>query len=467
MFVGRKKEIERISNLIESGKSHIGVIYGRRRIGKSELIKESLKLKKVLYFEGLEDRSKTDQLKNFVFQLSVQTNQKIGKCKTWSEAFYKLFEFIKENPHHIVFDEFQWMANYRSGPVSELKMVWDQYLSNVEGTVLLLCGSIASFMIKKVIRSKALYGRTDLSIHLQAFTLAETKIILGDKGTDETILAYMLVGGIPKYLELLASPSSIELAIKELAFTANGYLVEEFDRIFTSHFGSSSDYKNILENLSRNTYGLTRNEIRSAIGSESGGSLSNLLYNLESAGFISQKHPFHVGINSKKSKYYLTDPYLRFYFEFIKPSIKQMNDKFENDIFGNIRQSGTYYVWQGRSFEYLCIEHAHKIVDILGFSGINFEYGPFFESAIKDKKGVQIDLAFNRADNVITVCEMKYSITKVGKDVIDEVEKKVSWLREKFPKKTIQKVLITKEGPSAELINSGYFYKFIEVEQLF
>ena len=467
MFVGREKEIQKIATLSLSGQSHIGVLYGRRRIGKSALIRESLKGKKVLLFEGLEEQGKTDQLRNFSFQFCVQTGKKIKKYKTWSEAFYALYQFVEKNPHHIVFDEFQWMANYRSGIVSELKMIWDQYLSHVQGTVLLLCGSIASFMIKKVVRSKALYGRTTLTIHLQGFSLSETQKMLGGKGCDETVQAYMLVGGVPKYLELLAGSSSIEVAMRELAFSPNGYLVEEFDRIFTSHFGASSEYQAILDRLARSPYGLFRNEIASAIGCESGGRLTSILYNLESAGFISHKHPFHSLANSKKSKYFLTDPYLRFYFEFIKPTIHRMNDKMEVDLFAEVRQTGAYYAWQGRSFEYLCMEHAHRIVQLLGFSGIKFEHGPFFESSAKNKKGVQIDLVFNRADHVITLCEMKYSLAKVGKDVIDEVERKSEWLREKFPKKTIQKVLITKEGASSDLLASGYFYKVIEVEQLF
>ena len=346
-------------------------------------------------------------------------------------------------------------------------MIWDQYISQIEGTTLLLCGSIASFMVKKVIKSKALYGRTSLTIHLKGFLLNEVAEFMPNKGTEELFKAYMYVGGIPKYLEILSSAPSIELAIKENAYTPNGYFVEEFERIFISHFGDNTEYQKILKVLAANPYGLYRQEIAKLNKIEAGGYLSDMLFNLQSAGFISKTSPFDATRNSNKMKFFLTDPYLRFYFHLISPYIEELNENMDLDIYNSLQQTGAYYSWQGRSFEYLCMDHAHRIVDILGFSGVHFNYGPYFQPAKGKTKGIQIDLLFSRADNVISLCEMKYSQSTIGKDIIPEIERKVMVLREKYPKKTIQKVLIIKEDASKELLATGYFYKIIKAEDLF
>ncbi len=135
MFFGRTKELVKLNGIIDSDRATIGVIFGRRRIGKSELIKKAFTNKQVLIFEGLENRPKAVQIDAFLIQLAYQTNQEIerNKVKSWREAFIILFDYLKDNPAHLAFDEFQWMANYRH--------------------------EIVSFMIAKVLKSKALYGR--------------------------------------------------------------------------------------------------------------------------------------------------------------------------------------------------------------------------------------------------------------------------------------------------------------------
>ncbi len=468
MFIGRHRELQQLKKLISDENTNIGVIFGRRRIGKTALINKALENHHALFFEGLENRSKNEQIKNFLFQLSIQSGQKlkIRSCNTWREAFYSLFQTIKNNPHHLVFDEFQWMANYRSEIVGDLKMIWDQYLCKIHGITLILCGSIASFMTTKVIRSNALYGRTSLTIHLMGFHLPETKIILREKGLEEVLEAQMYLGGVPKYLELMVDGPSVTVAMNQLAFTKNGYFVEEYDRIFTSHFGRNADYRKILETLGTYQYGLFRKELAEKGKLDLGGGLSNLLFTLEAAGFILSETPFNKGHKSRTAKYFLHDPYLRFYFAFVEPNLKKIESGLHQHMFSTIRQSGAYLSWLGRAFEYLCIDHAQKIVNILGFSGIDFSFGPYFQAARAGASGVQIDLLFDRADKVITLCEMKYSQSVITKEVIAQVEKKADYLREKFPSKTIQKVLIGFRDISRDLENAGYFYRIIRADEL-
>ena len=469
MFIGRKEELRLLNGIINSDRPAIGVIYGRRRIGKSELIKKAFEKQKALIFEGLENRPKQDQIDNFLFQLFYQTKKEFTekKVKSWREAFLLLYEELKLNPAHVVFDEFQWMANYRNEIVSELKPVWDMYISRIKGITLILCGSIASFMIDKIVKAGAFYGRTDLVINLKGFMLPDTKEMLKGKGIIEILEAQMLLGGIPKYLDIIREKSSIRIGMEELAFTETGYLTDEYERIFLSHFGRNPVYEKIVEVLARHSYGLFRQQISERAGIDLGGGLTTHIKNLESAGFISSATPFHKGHNSRLLKYNLSDAYLRFYFSFIRPNLKKIKSGIHTSMFGQITQSGSFKSWMGRSFEYLCIEHARRISEILGFSGIEFLFGPFFNAPKKGSPGVQIDLLFDRKDNVITLCEMKYSLSPVGTDIIEEVEKKFDILQNKFKSKTIQKVLISRSNATRDLTSSGFFYRIIRPEEFF
>lgn len=469
MFTGRKKELQLIEDIVKSEKSLIGVIYGRRRIGKSELIKKAFEKEKVLVFEGLENRPRQDQIDSFVFQLHHQSHKRvrIRKAKTWREAFMMLFKELERNPAHIAFDEFQWMANYRKEIVADLKMVWDIYISKIKGTTLILCGSIASFMINNVLKSSALYGRTELVVHLKGFMLPDTQKMLKDKGETEIIESQMILGGIPKYLDLIREKTSLYIALEMLAFSETGYLTDEYDRIFISHFGKRPEYERIIRALAEYPYGLFRSQISEKARVDLGGGLTKQLNNLEFAGFISSCTPFHKGHNSRLLKYRLSDAYLRFYFSFIRPNLKKIRSGVHKGLFARIMQGSSFNAWMGTAFEYLCMEHAGKISDILGFPGIEFSFGPYFEAHGKNKPGVQADLIFDRKDNVITLCEMKYSLNPVGMDIIKDVERKSEILGRKFRKKTIQKVLISRSSPTKNLTASGYFYRVIRPGEFF
>ncbi len=467
MFIGRKKELRALRDIISAGRPTVAVIYGRRRIGKSELIKKAFDQERVLIFEGLENKPKQDQIRHFIFQLIYQTKQEFSKTdvKSWQEAFLLLYEELKRKRAHVVFDEFQWMANYRSEIVSELKPIWDQYISRIPGITLILCGSIASFMTTKVIKSSAFYGRTDLVINLKGFLLPETKEMLKEKGPSEVIEAQMLLGGIPKYLDLIREKPSIRVGMEELAFTETGYFVDEYARIFLGHFGKNKEYEKIVQILAKHPYGLFRQQLSEKAGIDLGGGLTSHLNNLESAGFISSATPVHKGYNSSLLKYHLSDAYLRFYFSFILPNLKRIQSGIHRQIFGQLSQSGSFNGWMGRTFEYLCMEHAGRISEILGFSGIEFTFGPYFRAQKKEIPGVQIDLLFLRKDDVITLCEAKYSLSPVAKKVIAEVERKAEILQETFKNKTVQKVLISRSEATRELSASGYFYRIIRLDE--
>ena len=468
-FVGREVELAQLARFLSRKQASVAVIYGRRRIGKSCLIREALGDAPALHFEGLENRPKKEQIQAFLVQLSHQTGAKAVEQapRTWREAFLLLEPVLRRQPACVVLDEFQWMANYRVEIVSDLKMVWDQYLSGIPGVSLILCGSIASFMTTKVIRSSALYGRTDTVIHLREFQLHETRSMLPRYGMDELLEAQMVLGGVPKYLELAGEHPSLHLAMDALAFTENGYLATEYDKTFTSHFGRNPEYRSIVEALARHPHGLFRKELAQAAGVEVGGGLSDHLTDLELAGFISSVIPFDKPPTSRLIKYCLSDAYLRFYFAFIRPRLRSTVSGSQRRPFSALTQSGKFQNWRGRAFEHVCTQHARRIAEILGFSGIDYICGPYFRSPRKNVEGLQIDLVFDRADNVMTLCEMKCSRRPVGAAVLTEIAKRAEVLAQEFPTRTIQPVLVLHGEPTPAVVNASLLYAVIQSHELF
>ena len=221
--------------------------------------------------------------------------------------------------------------------------------------------------------------------------------------------------------------------------------------------------------MAKHAEGLLHKEIAYYGEVSKGGLLTEHLKNLESAGFIFSFVPFNKAGNSKHIKYILSDAYMRFYFTFILPNKMKIINKTISNFFSHIIQTGAFYSWMGKSFEYFCICHARIIAKILGFSGIDYSFGPYYKPSGKSdgRKGVQIDLLFDRKDHVISLCEMKYSKKPVGINIIAEIEKKEELLKKIAGRKTIQKVLITMSSPTNKLINSCYFYHIIQIEDFF
>ncbi|MBT3378475.1 MAG: ATP-binding protein [Lentisphaerae bacterium] len=467
-FVGRDRELAQLRAAFDRPFPSISVVYGRRRIGKSVLIGKALENRPALFFEGLENQSTSAQLSSFCLQLDRQSETvRTGDVpKTWRDAFLLLEPILKTTPACVVLDEFQWLANYRSAAVSDLKMVWEQYLSRIPGVSLVLCGSIASFMLKKVVKGSALYGRTDRVIHLRDFSLAETAKMLPDYGTDELLDAYMILGGVPKYQELLRDYPSVYLAIEDMAFRENGFLVDEFDRIFVSHFGRNADYARIVGALARHPYGMFRQELSKAAGVDLGGGLSRNLNDLESAGFVRSVKPISRPLNSKLIKYLLSDAYLRFFYSLMRPELALIRSGHSTLRFPSLAQKPRFHSWRGRAFEMMGMQHAPAIARELGFHGIEYSFGPYFRAPRSDAKGVQVDLVFDRADNVLTLCEMKCSRNPIGKGGVDDVEAKAALLREAFPRKTIQSVLLCHGSVTDLVTRSPYVHRVLGARTL-
>jgi AAA+ ATPase superfamily predicted ATPase len=463
-FIGRKVEIAQLTALIDLPRPSIAVIYGRRRVGKSELIRHVTQGKNVLSFEGLEGQPKHKQIKNFLFQLSAQSNIREKNISDWPDALILLRTLTQDGQWIIILDEFQWMANYQNELVSVIKMIWEKYLSQNPDLTLILCGSIASFMKSKVLKSSALYGRTDYELNLHELNLSEISEFFPGKGSDEVIDTAMLVGGIPKYLELISEYPSLYDALEPLAFSQDGFFKTEYDRLFASHFGKKPIFMKIIQTLATNPYGLTTGKLAKEMQVASGGTLCHQLDDLESAGFLHSIIPFDKPEGSKLRKYILMDAYVRFYHSIIRGSMKETTPP--NTQFHAIMSSPRYAAWAGMAFEFLCMRHHKEISRILGFHGIPYTAGPFFQRKTLDTPGVQIDLLFERSDKILVLCEMKYLLASVPGDIIDQVNRKVSALQEKYPGRTILKVLLTKTGSTETVAKKGYFFRIIRADEL-
>jgi uncharacterized protein len=469
LFVGRDTELSQLRRTLDRSTPSIAVIYGRRRVGKSALVRKVLEGRHAWYFEGLENQPTSEQIANFCLQLSRQTGEITADThpKNWRQAFLLLEPVLKKQPACVVLDEFQWMANYRSAIVSDLKMVWDQYLSRIPGVSLILCGSIASFILNQVVKGSALYGRTDRVIHLREFSLAESAQMLPQYGTDELLDAYMILGGVPKYQELARDYPSLYLAIEDLAFRENGFLVDEFDRIFVSHFGRNDSYSRIIAALAKHPYGMFRKALSEVAKIDLGGGLTRHLEDLEAAGFIRSIRPIGKPANTRLIQYILSDAYLRFYYALMVPELTAIRSEQSTVRFASLVQRPAFLSWRGRAFEMVCTRHAPMIARALGFSGIEYSFGPYFRAPKPGRQGVQVDLLFDRADNVLTLCEMKYSRTPIGKAVVAELEQKAALLQETFPRKTIQTILLYHGSTASSVAHSPYIHQTLDSSILF
>jgi AAA+ ATPase superfamily predicted ATPase len=465
MIIGRENEIDELSNDYDNKKSSLIVIYGRRRIGKSSLVQHYAIRKPFLSFEALEAESTHKQIEHFISQLSLQVEDEFlpqMKFTTWDQVFRYLTIKLKQKKMKQVlfFDEFQWMAANQSSLVSLLKYFWDNEWKKLK-VQLILCGSIASFMIDKVIKSKALYGRIDIELIIEELRPFELRLFLAANRSLHEVLKYILImGGIPKYFELINKNDSLEKNIQKLAFNKSGFLFNDYEKIFYGQFKEHKTYEKIVRFIAERPQDLE--SIAKHLKMQSSGGIKRYLNNLEAARFIRSYKPIQK-TKTNIIKYKIFDEYLIFYYKFILPYRKQIESDSQNNIF--LKKIKTEWTpWLGFAFENFCIKYNAVICNVLGISEFVDEVGPYFER--KDTGGFQIDLLIKRNDHTWTICECKYYEKPVGVEIIKEFQKKLS--RIEVPRGiSIEKVLITVNGADASVKKLEYFNHILQIEDLF
>lgn len=464
MFIGRQKELKLLEEKYQSKRSEIIVITGRRRIGKSALIDHFIHNKNSLRFEAIEGKNTPEQITHFVSQLKNQMKDPLlegVQFQTWHAVFTYLTQKIQNQSKKTIlfFDELQWMAAEKSSLISLIKFFWDNHWKK-KNILLILCGSIASFMLERVIKSKALYGRITGEIHLKSLSPPEAKAFFRGKRSPNEVLLYLLVfGGIPKYLELVDENKSFHQNMNSLCFKPEGVMLTEFDKIFYSHFKTHRVYLKIVKALRDKAMSL--NEISKVLKMPSGGGLKRYLTQLEDAEMIKGFVSLTKELNTKFKKYRLDDEYLVFYFKYLEPFLRIIRESPVEDLFEMITQK-SFDSWMGFAFERFCLKQAAYLSKIMGFSNKVLSFGPFFT---KESPYFQIDLLYTRTDKVITLCEVKFHQKEIDTTIIPEVERKCQLFP--LPKGyTLEKALISLHGPSKALLDTEYFHHYVSMKDI-
>jgi AAA+ ATPase superfamily predicted ATPase len=469
-FIGRLAERARLTAISERESATILVVYGRRRVGKTELIEQCFAGRNLLKFEGIEGKDERFQKAAFLRQLAEYSQKPelalIEPSISWLQIFELLGKHTTKGAWTIYLEELQWLAEYKPDLIAELKPVWDNILRHNPQIILIMCGSAPSFFLSHVVRSNALHNRSMEVLHLKPLPIADCREFLGERSLEDTFNTYLTLGGIPEYLKIQARYSSNYLGLCAESFSEDSFFFQEFDKIFVSSFGKTLLYREIVESIAALPW-TTRDAILAAIGSSSSGGISQRLADLEQCGFIQKSLPPQAGPSSKGARYEVSDPYIAYYYRHIATQRSAILRRRPGASAAKLLPLTAYYQTLGYAFERFCRLHADVIASRLGFSAVEYSVGPYFKRRAKNSQiaGAQIDLIFQRKDRVWTVVEVKYQNEPINRGIVQEVAKKLELLT--IPRNvTLQKVLITASDPTDSLIREPFFDRILRLEDL-
>ncbi|MBZ4189279.1 AAA family ATPase [Niabella beijingensis] len=465
MLIGRKKEQEQLKKICTSAQSEFIAVYGRRRVGKTFLIRETFANNFDFYITGMANVNTRQQLLNF--HLALNKYDPAAKenipPENWLMAFQRLITLLetKTSDQKIVFlDELPWLDTAQSGFMPALEHFWNSWASGRKDIVLVVCGSTASWMINKLIHNKGgLHNRVTRRIKLDPFTLAECEAFLKSRNAVfdryQIIQLYMVMGGIPFYLNQVDPGRSAAQNIDRICFSESGLLVTEFDDLYRSLFNKAEKHIQIIEALSKKAKGLTRDAIITLTKLPNAGSTTRILKELEESGFIRKYNSF--GKKERNSLYQLADFYSLFYLRFI------VTRQDENNWINGL-DDPKHRAWSGYAFEQVCLAHIKEIKQALGISGVQTSVSSWMG------EGAQIDLVIDRKDQVINLCEMKFSLNDftITKKYAGELRNKITAFREATgSRKALFLTLITTYGLTRNEYSGSLVQNDLNMELLF
>ncbi len=413
-IAGRKEEITLLQSILEEEESSFLAVYGRRRVGKTYMIRQVYENDIVFDCSGVLEDDMSQQLESFwrtLLRMNPQTQPSLPP-KTWIEAFFQLRDYLdnlKSDKKKVVFlDEIPWFETQRSGFLSALDNFWNMYCTKRTDIILVICGSAASWIIDRVINSRGgLHNRLTHRLLLKPFTLGETKAFFELKNIKlrlkDIAEIYMCLGGIPFYLKDIKAGFSVPQVLDQLFFGDRAKLKDEFQNLYAALFKNHAVHEKVVTALANKNKGLTRTEIIQTSGIQSSGELSTVLEELVQCGFVRQIFP--IMKTKEDSLYRLIDEYSLFYFKFLV-------DDTTTSSWAQIVQNPVYKIWSGYAFENLCFKHTFQIKKAMGFHGIITNEYSYVSKGNADQEGMQIDMIIDRADNCVNILEVKFHNTE-------------------------------------------------------
>jgi AAA+ ATPase superfamily predicted ATPase len=406
-IAGRNKEQADFQHLLEIEQSEFVVVYGRRRVGKTFLIKEFFNQKFTFYATGLANGEKQEQLDNFNVSLGHYAGTPYPQVTSWLDAFRQLIHLLentqKRGKKVIFIDEMPWLDTPKSGFLTGLEYFWNSWASARPDILLIVCGSATSWITNKLLQNKGgLHNRVTRRMFIAPFTLKECEEYFAEKKMAYThrdiVESYMAFGGIPFYLNMFEKGKSVAQNIDLLCFTENAPLKHEFTMLFSSLFRNPQSHGEIVNCLAKKKKGQLREDIAKQIGNNGGG-LTTALEELEQCGFIQSYYAYKK--KTKDKIFRLTDPFTLFHYSFI-------NDRRNGDsnYWLNMLGSAAYKTWAGQAFERVCLAHLKQIKSALGIAAVSTEIANWRSK--NAESGAEIDLLIDRRDNIINICEIKY-----------------------------------------------------------
>ena len=463
VLIGRDKELFTLKNCLESDESEFVAIYGRRRVGKTFLVKEFFGEKFAFYATGILNGDRDTQLRSWNNEISRFGGTGLPAASNWIEAFDNLNLLIEQQSSAklsgarlpskeeyqgkmvIFIDEIPWMATMHSDFLAGLDYFWNRWASSRKDVLLIICGSAASWIIDKIINDKGgLHNRLTRQIFLEPLTLKECELFFESRRIPMTRYqmaeAYMIFGGIPYYLSLMEPQYSLYQNVDNIYFAQDAELHNEFENLYRSLYRNAEHYIRVIETLALKGIGLSRAEIVEGTAIADGGTLSKILRDLSISGFIREYKAY--GQKKRNSLYQLIDPFSMFDIRF-----RGMREQHSNDYWLRFSSSPAYYAWSGLSYEKLCLLHLQQIRKKMGIAGVLTSV--FSWRGEYDGHGAQVDLVIDRNDNIINLCEIKFSSGQYQidkKDYESMRNKRSAFANSTRTRKFVQTTMITTFG---------------------
>ena len=453
MIIGREREQRELLSLLDKEESQFCAVYGRRRVGKTYLIRETFNYQFCFQHTGVAKGTLHQQLTAFRNSLIAAGMNKCNIPKTWIEAFELLKQHINSAPtgKKILFiDELPWMDTPKGNLIGALENFWNGWATArcEKDIVLIVCGSTTSWISKKLLKDKGgLRGRLTNRIKVVPFTLRECELFVGSAnlalGRKDVLELYMILGGIPYYWSFLKKGLSVAQNVDQLFFSETAQLRDEFEALYSTLFKRPENYIKVIKCLGdgRKT-GMTREDILDASKLTDGGTFSNILEELEECGFI--RRFVSADTAEANAMYQLIDNYTLFYYLCIKK-----NAFSDEHYWTNTFTSVSHNTWKGHAFERICLQHVPQIKVALGISGVQTNACSWFTRGTAERRGAQIDLVIQRADGFTDICEMKHSggLFTIDKDYAADLQNKLDAYGElSKDKRTVHLCLVTTYG---------------------